>query len=301
MQFRDLTIEDKALFDTFLSLENPTYANCFDSEFEFSSLFCWKDDYSLKISVDEIALYLSATFAGKQFYFAPIVKERKDLSLAFSRLEEHAKEKGEELILAGVGEIKKKALEEVVKKDYRFFPDRNNYEYLYLSKDLISLEHPSLSYKRQMKHAFEKRFDFRFRKIEPSDIEEILGLVQTWKNERHADSSDYQAIFNAMKYYEKLNLVGAVIEIKGKIRAFSIGAYGRCGVGIVLFEKAEGKFIGLYPTMMNLFASEFFRGVKYINRQEDMGLSGLRDSKLSYHPCGFAPKYTLMRALVYER
>ena len=80
------------------------------------------------------------------------------------------------------------------------------------------------------------------------------------------------------------------MEVDGKIVGFETGELTASNVGIVHLEKGDTDYDGIYPSLCQMFAAKHFAGVRFINRQEDMGLEGLRKSKESYHPCGFVEK-----------
>ena len=44
-----------------------------------------------------------------------------------------------------------------------------------------------------------------------------------------------------------------------------------------------------------LFVSEFLLDVRYVNRQEDAGIDGLRKAKLSYQPDLMVKKYRITK------
>ena len=79
----------------------------------------------------------------------------------------------------------------------------------------------------------------------------------------------------------------------GKIIGFAAGEILPNGIGTIYFEKGDIDYKGIYPLLDNAFCKKHFDGgvVKYINKQEDMGVEGLRKSKLSYNPVKFAERY----------
>ena len=103
------------------------------------------------------------------------------------------------------------------------------------------------------------------------------------------------AIELALKNYKPLNLKCGVIEIDGEIKAFSINSIlPNKKAGNVLFEKADINYDGIFAAINNFCVKEFFKDVKYVNRQEDMGIEGLRKAKLSYNPIFILNKYKLI-------
>ena len=81
-----------------------------------------------------------------------------------------------------------------------------------------------------------------------------------------------------------------MLEVDGRIVGFEFGERLASNNGIVHIEKGDINYDGVYPMLCHAFAAKHFKDVSFINRQEDMGLDGLRKSKLSYHPCGFVEK-----------
>jgi len=90
---------------------------------------------------------------------------------------------------------------------------------------------------------------------------------------------------------DKVGYLSGVIRIGGKIEAISIG--GKLGTKTVTVhvEKANTEYRGLYQAINNEFCKAMAKGVKRINREEDMGIPGLRKAKLSYNPVKFVEKY----------
>ncbi len=93
--------------------------------------------------------------------------------------------------------------------------------------------------------------------------------------------------------WEKLDMRGGAIRIGGKVVAFSIGSIGRPDTAYIHFEKADTDYDGLYVAQCKYVAASAFPEVKYINREEDLGIPGLRQSKGSYHPIAMVDKYKI--------
>ena len=100
------------------------------------------------------------------------------------------------------------------------------------------------------------------------------------------------AISLALKNFEKLELKGGLIRLNGKIIAFTLGSRANEDTFIVHIEKADYTITGSYQMINNQFAINNFEGIKYINREEDLGIEGLRKAKLSYNPIILADNYS---------
>ena len=84
-----------------------------------------------------------------------------------------------------------------------------------------------------------------------------------------------------------------MLRIAGKLAAFSIGEPISRSVFGVHIEKADIQYHGAYPAMAQQFAAHFAQDYAYLNREEDLGIPGLRKSKLSYHPVALLEKYVV--------
>ena len=100
------------------------------------------------------------------------------------------------------------------------------------------------------------------------------------------------AIENALSYYKDLGLRGALIKVEGKVIAFSMGDKRNDEMAVIHFEKADTDYVGAYTVINRDFVKNCWSDVKYINREDDMGIEGLRKSKLSYYPDILLEVYT---------
>jgi len=86
------------------------------------------------------------------------------------------------------------------------------------------------------------------------------------------------------------------IYIDGRLEAFTMGELLNKNMALVHIEKANPDIRGLYPYINQQFVLNEFKNVEFVNREEDLGIEGLRKAKLSYHPCRFVEKYTVKEA-----
>ncbi len=111
-----------------------------------------------------------------------------------------------------------------------------------------------------------------------------------------ANNEEY-VIALALEMVEKYdNYFADVIEYQGKIIGFSLGEITPSNVGITHIEKGDIEYDGVYSYLCQAFAQKHYGGVRVVNRQEDMGLEGLRKSKQSYRPIGFCRKFAVKKA-----
>ncbi len=95
-----------------------------------------------------------------------------------------------------------------------------------------------------------------------------------------------------MRNFTPLGLRGGILRLDGKIIAFTLGKQSTPDMFVMQIEKADHTIPGAYQMINQQFALHNCKGVTYINREEDLGIDGLRQAKRSYQPVMLAKKYT---------
>ena len=95
---------------------------------------------------------------------------------------------------------------------------------------------------------------------------------------------------------EALGLTGALLTIGGKPCGFTVGEHFRPDMALIHLEKADPSIPGSYAFLNQQFAERSFGDVTYLNREEDMGIPGLRRAKESYYPVKLVKKYRIKEA-----
>jgi Fe-S-cluster containining protein len=168
------------------------------------------------------------------------------------------------------------------------FPD-----YIYLQKDLAELKGKKYRHKRAAYNHFVKNYKFQYIPYKESMKNECLNLFSKWANQRKQKSNDlyyrqllYDSSFahkTSLENYRALGLIGRVIKIKGKIRAYTFGFKLTKDMFCILLEVCDLKFKGISEFIFREFCREMSR-YKYINTMDDSGLENLQLAKLSYYP-----------------
>ena len=163
-------------------------------------------------------------------------------------------------------------------------------DYLYLASDIVELRGKKFSGQRNHINKFKKLYpSATFTEITEADVEDIKAFCHGYFHDFGAEYGE-EAAYEEEHIYEQLdNLLAygqntGVLRVNGDVVGFSIGEV----VGEVLIihtEKANKAYDGVYPMLVQSFAKmHVTEKVKYINREEDCGVEGLRTSKRSYHP-----------------
>ncbi len=172
------------------------------------------------------------------------------------------------------------------KMDYK----EDSSDYFYDAEQLRTLAGKKYSKKRNHWSKFLRTYpDYSYEQLSPEIFDECLRLVRFWASEKGIDiadtsESDYYMIKRIFDHWDELQARGGAIRIDGKIVAFSIGSVGKEEIGFIHFEKADIRYDGLYAAINKLVLENEFPEVRFVNREEDLGLPGLRKSKESYFP-----------------
>ena len=140
---------------------------------------------------------------------------------------------------------------------------------------------------------FSKTHEWIYRPLNISEKENYIEFFKSWFSEKQdTNPNEMKAIEKALDYYNELNLYGGAIYVGDKIAACAIGERINTETFVVHFEKALNEFANAYTVINHELCKDIQDKYKFINREEDLGIPGLRKAKLSYHPLTFAEKYS---------
>lgn len=179
-------------------------------------------------------------------------------------------------------------------------PLRDHFDYLYLRKDLASLEGPNFSRQRKVVRKFRKDFSPVVKRLEIGRTEECEEVYKRWganKTVTLGDEADRwkiwesNAILTALRNYSQWNLQGFVVEIDSVTQAFALGEALNPDTFVIHFSKTGMDDPGLPRFVLNEIAGLIDPGFTFVNRMQDLGISGLREAKLSWNPIDLVKKF----------
>ena len=294
-QFQKIELKDKPVLDVYFNAEE--YDN---SELCFGNMFLWKDSWHIEFTIeDDILLLRGKQPTGERFFFPPVLKDPARIMEGMAHCIAASVEEGERFIMYGVNEriaglIKEKDEDQL----FSVREDRNNFDYVYLAEDLIHLAGSKYHGKRNHINKLRATVQTEFRLMEDALVEPCFESYMQWYEKHQAETFDPSlqdektALRLALDHWKELGFEGGAILIDGKVEAFSLGEK-RPGnrMAIIHIEKANTEFPGLYALINQQTAENVFSDMKYLNREEDMGLPGLRKAKESYHPVKMVKKF----------
>lgn len=294
LEFSEILISHKDLFFNHLTDYNPEA-----SELNFTNIFMWRNYYSHLFTLDSGYLCLiSKPKMREAFAYIPIGKYEKDsfLSIVLS-LKEYFHHHNLQMKFSRISENEIKYFEETgLPINLISEPDQS--DYVYLSSELISLNHNQLNYKRNLLRVFLEGNEYEYQNIQEGNLEECERINIEWGN--HKTNGDYQLAFEhianteVLNNYNALGCTGGLIKVNGKFEAFTYGERLNKDTAVIHAEQANRNIKGLYNFINQKFCEQEWSSFPYINREQDLGVEGLRKAKNSYRPVKKIKKYSVI-------
>ena len=291
LSFSAITLEDRETLEPLMQQDGVIA-----SIRTFASLFIWGEHYQTCFCMENGTLFFKdCNSLDRLTYHMPL---GGDLEAALSLIEQDAAMQGLPYEITWVTEEGRAAMEQAAPGRFRFEELRADFEYIYNAEDMIGLRGKKYHGKRNFINRFLMAYGGRwdYAPVDPvADYDDILAFVCKWCEEQEGDTEDYRyeysAIVRALKHYEELGIRGGVLRLDDKLIAFTLAVPQNETAMDILIEKAEYDIDGAYPMINQQFATLECQGFRYINREEDMGIEGLRQAKMSYHPAFLTAKY----------
>lgn len=292
LEFRDIDISDKMRIDAALSASQ--FMGC---EYSFANNMAWRRLAGSKISFYK-DFYLCCAFDtadGVPHFILPAgTGSYKDVIDEMMRFTDTL---AVPLIITGITDDFLPTLNELYPDKFTVTPDRDSSDYIYYSSDLIGLSGKKYHGKRNHLARF-KELGCEYSPITERDFDDCITFGAVAYNNKAAESdhsfvAEQFAINTYFNFFDELGLSGGVIRKDGVLAAFTIGEGLNRDTFCVHIEKADTQYNGIYAGINNCFARDAAISYKFINREEDLGLEGLRKSKLSYRPAFILNKNTV--------
>lgn len=290
IDFKDITLADKDLITSYTM--NSSRRNC---DLSFSNLCSWRFLYNTKFAIVDNFLVFKFWAEDKLAYMMPVgTGNPKDV---LQKLINDATEENQPFCILGVCTGMRNELEDTMPEQFQFTADRDYADYLYLRSDLATLKGKKFQAKRNHINRFRNSYpNYEYTPITPDRIKECMELEAEWCKVNNCDQqegtgNERRALIYALHNFEALGLTGGILHVDGKIVAFTFGMPINKDTFGVHVEKADTSIDGAYAMINYEFSSRIPEQYTYINREEDLGIEGLRKAKLSYQPTIILEKY----------
>jgi hypothetical protein len=295
MNFKEITINDKALFDKYLHLHNSQI-----SELTFTNLFMWRGYYKFKyLEIEGLLCLISTPQDIRPYALMPIGKiDNGNFQRALLGLKEYFSENRWALQFRKITKNELEHFKPYINSDEDIELDRDNSDYLYLAEELIALRGKKFHAKKNHINKFRKTYQYEYIRLDSSLLDECRRIMEEWCAVRdcdceRGDNCERYANLELLNNYDVLECKGALIKVNGRFEAFTVGEMLNNDTAVIHIEKAKSDIRGLYTFVNQQFCENEWKDAVYINREQDLGQEGLRKAKLSYNPIKIIDKYTV--------
>ena len=294
--FKMIEAEDIAGLEKYFRMR-PTYV-CDSTWFDS---YLWRDYYDVQFCErDGKAVLWRMKSEGEYFMGMPLCRA-EDLPYYFEESMRYCHEQlGQKLALY---ETDEESLD-ILKLDPECFQIEeavDSADYIYSAEALRTLAGKDYHKKKNHVNAFLKEQEGRwqYRRIGCEDKTEIWRFLDRWEENKGDDvgqhlNAEVVGLHDVLNNCVLMNAHMGGIFIDGQLEAFSIGTYNEpLKMAVIHIEKANPDIRGLYPFINQKFLQEEFPDAELVNREDDVGLPGLRKAKQSYHPIRMARKFNI--------
>jgi hypothetical protein len=299
--FKEIDIQSMDKLQPYFDMVN--YEAC---EYCFTTLYMWQHLYKTAYHIGDGFAVLVGEYEGNTFSILPLAS-KENLPKAIDFVLNYFSKIEKKLYLRGI-------TKEIVDDLKKYYPDKFDYveerdlfDYIYDGEAMRTLAGRKNQKKRNHINYFLKEYEgrFEYRLLDKDDFEDCLNVTKEWaankeENDEYDEGMDEELIginkvFNDYEILkDKVKIAG--IYIDNKLEAFTIGELLNPNMALIHIEKANPDIRGLYPFINQQFLVNEFSEVEFVNREEDLGIPGLRKAKLSYHPIRFVEKFTVKEA-----
>ncbi len=276
--FKKISIDDKAIFDTHYRQFPPIH-----SGEVFTTMASWGEYVEYRYALIKNSIIIVSKDSDGIVFHHPSGKFNLDIIKQVMSLA-----------------IRENAIFGFIKKDEKtllstYFPsltfaeNRDFFDYVYRASDLAQLPGTKYGKIRNRLHKFTKNFAYTAEEISEKNMEEVREFLKRWCLWKDCGSDELlenerKAILFSMSHFFDLGLMGLALRIHGTIQAIAVYEKMNADTVLVHFEKGSPDFDGIYKAINMETAQRIQQLVPYIDREEDLGIPGLRQAKLSYQP-----------------
>lgn len=288
-----MTTDDKKLFEKYRKDVNPI-----SSAQNFTALYMWKDALGIEIAEEDDVLYLKRTKPPIFGFLVPLTLRDEDLPKAMMKLKAHSEENNFPFEMIDVEKWFIEKLTDNVKKEfpceYRIYSDHDNSEYLYDGEKLRTLSGKKMHSKKNHYNNFTKNFQYEIKDLHDS-VDDVLEMNRRWLKGRESNYTlgEYEGIKKILAEPSVFNVKGIAVFIDGRCEAFTISEDTSDESVLVHVEKANDDINGLFTFVNSMNNRINHKNAKVVNREQDLGLEGLRKAKESWKPIGFVEKFVI--------
>ncbi len=302
---KTIEITDKKLFDEYFQKYPPEI-----SEFTFTNLFMWRNYYNfLFMEFKEHLILFSNDYLKNRK--KPINAGSSDYIYFFPPIGPHPDEiiikLFENINNIEIHRIPEEICEKITqnekynKLNLYCLEDRNNWDYIYNKEEILNLAGNKFRQNRRWLQKFLNNYDYDFQLLTGNMVEKCKELQLEWCvmracTEDESLEAEQEAIYEALNNFNTLGYSGGITCVEDKCVAYTFGEMLNESTLVIHIEKAHAEYEGAYQAINNLFLKNCCVDTLYVNREQDLGIEGLRRAKESYKPT-----YMVKKSIIYQK
>lgn len=284
LDFYTPTLDDKEWIE-----ELVRHSGQIGCDLSFATMYLWRHKYDIRVANFEGALFKAYFFKGRVGYTFPI--GAKNEKRALDMLIADSVSRGCTALIGMLSQTNAEILSRLYPDRFTITSERDSADYIYSREHLAQLAGKKYHSKRNHISRFIRTYEnYSYKELNESNIEDAYFVAKKWQEINSGDPAELVAIREALDNLSALSMFGGVLYVDNSPVAMTIASKINDSVCDVNFEKAI-VLDGAYAMINNCFAKAQTQ-FDYFNREEDMGIEGLRKSKLSYYPDILLNKYT---------
>ena len=266
-------------------------------EYCFGNFFMWAWVYNTRIHIGDNFFVTKEERPFKRYLCPTGNPEDAELRALIPALIEDAKQNGHPFAMHRVRNQCVGRIREMFGDRFVFTPQRDDFDYIYNRSDLADLPGKKYHSKRNFIARFEaENPDWSYEEISRGNISDCAEICRKWLPTQVGNPGaeiEFKALCLGFDHYEELGFKGGLLRVRGVPAAFTFGEPITDKCFVTHAEKALREYTGAYAMINREFAKNTLSEYELINREDDMGIEGLRTAKLSYHPVMLYEKYIM--------
>jgi hypothetical protein len=297
---KPIELKDKSVFDDYFKRFPPEI-----SEFTFTNLVMWRNHYNFLFTEwnDHLIIFSrdflknSGSYAASPeslFFLAPIGQNpHKVVIKLFKSIKNIEFHRVPETIAVNfIEHINDNNL------DIEIVDDRDNWDYVYEIESIKNLSGNKHRQNRRWLNKFLDNYDYEFNLLTEDWVEKCKELQLEWCIMRGCEEDEslldeQNAIHEALNNFNNLNFHGGIMCVENRCVAYTFGEMLNQNTLVIHIEKAHMEYEGSYQAINNLFLKNVNLNAEYVNREQDLGIPGLKRAKESYKPYRMVKKSIL--------
>lgn len=291
MQFLPIDINSKDIIKEFFNSQRIEA-----SDMLFGNLYIWHFSRDIEYALIDDCLVIKTKFSDEKYPFIFYPLGLGDRFAAIKKTMDYFLDNKIPFSFRSLETYQKNELESNMPNMFDIVSNRDRFDYLYNVSDLINLSGRKLHNKKNHLNKFKNLYpDFVYERIDSSNNLEVLSIYTAWFNDNPNLNdgliNEFKGIEASLKNFHLLDMKGAIIRIEGKIAALSLAEQINDNSVVIHIEKGNIFYDGIYQAINQQFLANDWSHMEFVNREEDLGIQGLRHAKMTYNPIRFVEKF----------